>query len=169
MDGNSPEPTSQRRRMKGSVIDPWSDRWENKFQDAQVKEAALKKSLLESQNEKERLRARVADLERSLYQHRYRNSVIELKAGLSKIEELKGMIKELETVLQNSEIQIELLEAINEHWKEQLHHFQCQIRDRDHVMGEAVAQVRKVADHLQTLAVQADVLSLQYESELDRG
>ncbi|KAA3488146.1 pericentrin-like [Gossypium australe] len=36
-------------------------------------------------------------------------------------------------------------------------------------MGEAVAQVREVADHLQTLAVQADVLSLKYESESDRG
>ncbi|MBA0789061.1 hypothetical protein Gotri_026350 [Gossypium trilobum] len=36
-------------------------------------------------------------------------------------------------------------------------------------MGEAVAQVREVADHLQTLVVQADVLSLKYESELDQG
>ena len=36
-------------------------------------------------------------------------------------------------------------------------------------MGEAVAQVRKVADHLQTLAVQADLLSLKYELESDRG
>ncbi|KAA3485067.1 E3 ubiquitin-protein ligase BRE1-like [Gossypium australe] len=36
-------------------------------------------------------------------------------------------------------------------------------------MGKAAAQVREVADHLQTLAVQADVLSLKYESESDRG
>ncbi|MBA0765822.1 hypothetical protein Gotri_014949, partial [Gossypium trilobum] len=36
-------------------------------------------------------------------------------------------------------------------------------------MGEAVTQVWEVADHLQTLAVQADMLSLKYESELDRG
>ena len=36
-------------------------------------------------------------------------------------------------------------------------------------MGEAVAQVREVADHLQTLAVQADLLSLKYELESDRG
>ncbi|MBA0879932.1 hypothetical protein Goshw_028762, partial [Gossypium schwendimanii] len=36
-------------------------------------------------------------------------------------------------------------------------------------MGEAVAQVREVVDHLQTLAVQADVLSFKYESESDRG
>ncbi|MBA0730342.1 hypothetical protein Golax_023273, partial [Gossypium laxum] len=36
-------------------------------------------------------------------------------------------------------------------------------------MGEAVTQVREVADHLRTLAVQVDMLSLKYESESDRG
>ncbi|MBA0731671.1 hypothetical protein Golax_022711, partial [Gossypium laxum] len=36
-------------------------------------------------------------------------------------------------------------------------------------MGETVTQVREVADHLQTLAVQADVLSLKYESESSQG
>ncbi|MBA0668325.1 hypothetical protein Goklo_001252 [Gossypium klotzschianum] len=36
-------------------------------------------------------------------------------------------------------------------------------------MGAALTQVREVADHLQTLPVQADVLSLKYESESDRG
>ncbi|MBA0731544.1 hypothetical protein Golax_023276 [Gossypium laxum] len=36
-------------------------------------------------------------------------------------------------------------------------------------MGEAMTQVLEVADHLQTLAVQADILSFIYESELDQG
>ncbi|KAA3481527.1 reverse transcriptase [Gossypium australe] len=36
-------------------------------------------------------------------------------------------------------------------------------------MGEAMAQIRKVVDHLQTLTVQADVLSSKYESKPDRG
>ncbi|MBA0673105.1 hypothetical protein Goklo_029304 [Gossypium klotzschianum] len=36
-------------------------------------------------------------------------------------------------------------------------------------MGEAVVQIREVADHLQTLAVQADVLNLKYELESSRG
>ncbi|MBA0787261.1 hypothetical protein Gotri_026421 [Gossypium trilobum] len=65
--------------------------------------------------------------------------MIELKASLRKIEELKGRMKELEDAFQ--------------------------IRDRDYIMGEAVTQVREVADHLQTLAVQANVLSVKYESE----
>ncbi|MFQ6657940.1 hypothetical protein Gotur_027424 [Gossypium turneri] len=56
------------------------------------------------------LRARVAGLERSLRQYRSRNSVIDLKASLNKIEELRRKIEELETT----------------------------IRDRDHIMGEAV-------------------------------
>ncbi|KAA3481530.1 hypothetical protein EPI10_021889 [Gossypium australe] len=42
-----------------------------------------------------------------------------------------------------------------------------QIRHRDHIMGEAVIQVREVANHFETLAVQADMLSLKYESESD--
>ncbi|KAA3476100.1 pericentrin-like [Gossypium australe] len=36
-------------------------------------------------------------------------------------------------------------------------------------MGEAVAQIREAADHLQTLAVRADTLSLMYESGSKRG
>ncbi|MBA0880678.1 hypothetical protein Goshw_009234 [Gossypium schwendimanii] len=36
-------------------------------------------------------------------------------------------------------------------------------------MGEAVAKIREVVDHLQTLAVQADTLSVKYELESNRG
>ncbi|MBA0645625.1 hypothetical protein Goklo_013694, partial [Gossypium klotzschianum] len=36
-------------------------------------------------------------------------------------------------------------------------------------MGEAVVQIREVVDHLQTLAVQADMLSVKYELESDQG
>ncbi|MBA0845319.1 hypothetical protein Goarm_022339 [Gossypium armourianum] len=32
-------------------------------------------------------------------------------------------------------------------------------------MGEVVTQVREVPDHLQTLVVRADMLSLKYESD----
>ncbi|MBA0794840.1 hypothetical protein Gohar_019125 [Gossypium harknessii] len=42
-----------------------ADQWEKKFQDARAREDALERDLLESQNEKVRLRARVAELERS--------------------------------------------------------------------------------------------------------
>ncbi|MBA0825136.1 hypothetical protein Goarm_021744, partial [Gossypium armourianum] len=56
------------------------------------------------------LRARVMVLEKSLHQHHSRNSVIELKASLTKIEELKGKIEELEVALQNCELRVELFE-----------------------------------------------------------
>ncbi|KAK5819874.1 hypothetical protein PVK06_024905 [Gossypium arboreum] len=81
------------------------------------------------------------------------NSAIKLKVGLSKIEELKGKIEELETTLENRELQNELLEVNNERWKKQFHQSQDQVRNKDYVMGEALTQVREVADHLQTLAV----------------
>ncbi|KAK5786157.1 hypothetical protein PVK06_040788 [Gossypium arboreum] len=85
---------------------------------------ALKKSLLESQSERERLRARVVELEKSLHQHRSRNSVIKLKASLSKIEELKEKVEELETALRDSKIRVELLKANNDRCREQLHRSQ---------------------------------------------
>ncbi|MBA0673556.1 hypothetical protein Goklo_025018 [Gossypium klotzschianum] len=56
------------------------------------------------QNEKTELKVRITELERSLHQHRSRNSVVELKANLDQIEELKGQVGELEDALQNSEL-----------------------------------------------------------------
>ncbi|MBA0734578.1 hypothetical protein Gogos_018478 [Gossypium gossypioides] len=93
-----------------------------------------------------RLKARILEIEKSLHQYRNRNSVLELRTSLNEIEYLKKKIEEFKTTLQN-----------------------CQVRDIDHIMGEAVAQIQEVVDHLQILAVQANVLSLKYESESDRG
>ncbi|MFQ6655881.1 hypothetical protein Gotur_026242 [Gossypium turneri] len=102
-------------------------------------------------------------------QYRNHNSVIKLRASLNKIEEMKGKIEELESALQSCEPQIEFLEVNEERWKEKLHYSQNQVRSRDYIMGKAVAQILEVADHLQTLAIQADMLSVKYELELDRG
>ncbi|XP_016740133.1 coiled-coil domain-containing protein 102A-like [Gossypium hirsutum] len=100
-----------------------------------------------------------------------RNEALEkkLKACLSKIEEMKKRIEELETALQNCEIRIKHLEVNENRNNEQLHYFQNQVRSRDHIMEEAVVQIREVADHVQTLAVHADMLSVEYELESDRG
>ncbi|MFQ6653628.1 hypothetical protein Gotur_024931 [Gossypium turneri] len=92
------------------------DRWEQKFQEMQRRNEALEKSLSESQKEKGELKDRVIVLERSLRQYRSRNSTIELKASLSKIDEMKKRIGELETVLQNCEIQIKYLKANESHF-----------------------------------------------------
>ncbi|KAK5803463.1 hypothetical protein PVK06_031108 [Gossypium arboreum] len=138
--------TSEQWRHEVRKEQSKANQWEEKFRDTQAREGALKRSLVESQNEKEGLKIRVSELERLLYQYRSRNSAIELKASQSRIEELKKNIEELKTALQNH-----------------------QVRSRDYIMGEALTQVREVADHLQTLAVQADVLSLKYELETDRG
>ncbi|MBA0635364.1 hypothetical protein Godav_025224 [Gossypium davidsonii] len=124
--------------------------------------------LLENQKEKGELENRVTELEGSLHRHQNQNFVMELRASLNRIEEMKERIKELEAALRNCEIRIEYLEVTEDRQTEQLHYFQNQVRDRDHIMGEAVVQIREVADYLQTLAVQADVLSVNYELELSR-
>ncbi|MFQ6657724.1 hypothetical protein Gotur_027279, partial [Gossypium turneri] len=153
----------------------YSEWWVKRINDnipglkVQARNEALEKSLSKGQKEKGKLKDRVVELEGSLRQHRSRNSVVELKASLSKIEEMKGKIEGLEAALRNCEVQIEHLEGKEGRQNEQLHYFQNQVRDRNHVMGEAVVQIREVADHLQALAVQADTLSVKDELELDRG
>ncbi|XP_012472474.1 uncharacterized protein LOC105789651 [Gossypium raimondii] len=146
-----------------------ADGWERRFQEVQAQNETLKRGLSENQKEKGELENRVAELEESLHRHWNRNSVMELKASLNRIEEMKERIEELEEALQNCEIRIEYLEANEDRQNEQLHYFQNQVRDRDHIMGEAVAQIREVTNHLQTLAVQADTLSVKYELESSRG
>ncbi|MBA0767036.1 hypothetical protein Gotri_016006 [Gossypium trilobum] len=66
-------------------------------------------------------------------------------------------------------IRIVYLEANEDRQNEQLHYFQNQVRKRDHIMGEAVVQIREVAEHLQALAIQVDTLSVKYELESDQG
>ncbi|KAH1108449.1 hypothetical protein J1N35_012217, partial [Gossypium stocksii] len=91
-----------------------------------------------------------------------------LRSSLNKIEEIKGRIEHLESALQNCELRVEIFEASEECWKEKLQYSQNQVRSRDYIRGEAVAQIWEVADHLQTLAVQANMLSVKYELESDR-
>ncbi|MBA0879135.1 hypothetical protein Goshw_008064, partial [Gossypium schwendimanii] len=112
----------------------------------QARNEALERSLSESQKEKGELKDRVVELEGSLHQHRSQNSVIELKASLSKIKEMKSTIERLEAALQNCEVRIEHLEAKEGRQNEQLQYFQNQVRDMDHILGEAVVQIREVAD-----------------------
>ncbi|MBA0614873.1 hypothetical protein Godav_015107 [Gossypium davidsonii] len=144
-------------------------RWEKKFQEAQMQNRSLEKSLSESQNERDELKARVTELEKIVHQYRNRNSVVELKASLGRIEQMKIIVEELERALQNCEAKIEYLEANEDHQNEQLHYFQDQVTKRDRIIGEAVVQIQEVVEHLQTLAIQADTLSVKYDLESDWG
>ncbi|MFQ6657001.1 hypothetical protein Gotur_026865, partial [Gossypium turneri] len=105
-----------------------------------MRNEVLEKGLSNSQKEKGELKDRVTELERLLRQYQNRNSAIELKASLSRIEEMKKRIEELEVALQNCEIQIKYLKANESRNNEQLHYFQSQVRSRDHLMEEAVVQ-----------------------------
>ncbi|KAG8492544.1 hypothetical protein CXB51_009743 [Gossypium anomalum] len=66
--------------------------WEKKFQEMQSQNQALEKK-------NQGLKAKVIELGRSLHYHRSRNSTVELKASLNKIEEMKHNIGRLETTL----------------------------------------------------------------------
>ncbi|XP_017632502.1 uncharacterized protein LOC108474992 [Gossypium arboreum] len=113
--------TSEQWRQEIQEEKAKTNQWKKKFHDTKAREVGLEKSLDDSQNEKEMLRAWVAELENALHQHRSRNSVIELKASLSRIEDLKGKVEELESTLQNCELRIERPEANNGQLSEQLH------------------------------------------------
>ncbi|MFQ6663856.1 hypothetical protein Gotur_031194 [Gossypium turneri] len=84
-----------------------ADGWERKFQEVQARNEALEKSLSESQKEKGKLKDKVVELEGSLRQYKSRNSVIELKVSLNKIEKMKNRIEEIK-----SEIGIMLWEKL---------------------------------------------------------
>ncbi|GMI78181.1 hypothetical protein HRI_001487400 [Hibiscus trionum] len=121
------------------------DRWEMRFNDIQGQQITMEEELFRNRAENLSLRGRVGELEGSLQRYRSRNHTAELKASRQENENMKRQ------------------------WQARLDQSQDRVRDRDSVMAEALVQVREVAEHLQTLAVQADVLSLQTESESDRG
>ncbi|MFQ6624671.1 hypothetical protein Gotur_003977 [Gossypium turneri] len=134
--------TSEQWRQEVQEEKVKADKWEKRFQEAQKQNKSFERSLSESQNEKDELKA-MAELERT--------------------------VEGLEMALQNYEARIEHMEANEDHQNEQLHYLQDQVARRDHIMGEAVVQIQGVAEHLQTLAIQADILSVKYESESDQG
>ncbi|MFQ6662185.1 hypothetical protein Gotur_030082 [Gossypium turneri] len=100
-----------------------ADRWERKFQEMQRRNEALERILSERQKERGELKDRVTELERYLHQYRNRNCTIELKASLTKIEEMKEKIEVLETAMQNCEIQIKYLKANESSNNDQLRYF----------------------------------------------
>ncbi|KAL1087799.1 hypothetical protein V6Z11_D08G208100 [Gossypium hirsutum] len=150
-----------RLSMRTAGLRKTSEQWRAEIQE--------EKDKADRWEQKCELKDRVVVLEGCLRQYQNRNLAKELKANLSKIEEMKKRIEELEMELQNCEIQIKHLKANESHNNEQFHHFQSQVRNRDHLIEEAVVQIREVADHIQTLAVQANTLSVKYELESDRG
>ncbi|MFQ6659766.1 hypothetical protein Gotur_028533 [Gossypium turneri] len=69
-----------------------------------------------------------------------------LEKSLSNSQKEKGELKDRVIELERSLHQY--LKAHESRNKEQLHYFQSQVRSRDHLMEEAVVQIREVADHI---------------------
>ncbi|KAG8500434.1 hypothetical protein CXB51_002748 [Gossypium anomalum] len=129
--------------------------WEKKFQEMQTRNSAL-------EEENKGLKSKVTELGRSLRWHRSHDSTVELK-------ELNSKVEDLEAALQEGKLRIKQLETQEDYLKGELHQSRGQIRERDHVMGEAIAQIREVAEYVQDLAVRADVLILMCRSSSDIG
>ncbi|XP_052476784.1 uncharacterized protein LOC128032495 [Gossypium raimondii] len=139
-----------RMSMRTAGLGKTSEQWCQEVQEEKVKADRWEKRFQEAQKQNK-------SFERSLSESQ------------NEKDELKARVAELEAILQDYEARIEHLEANEDPQNEQLHYLQDQVARRDHIMGEAVVQIQGVAEHLQTLAVQADVLSVKYESESDQG
>ncbi|KAG8493342.1 hypothetical protein CXB51_010670 [Gossypium anomalum] len=61
------------------------------------------------------------------------------------------------------------LETQEDYLKGELHQSRGQVKERDHVMGEAITQIREVAEYVQDLVVRANVLSLMCGLSSDIG
>ncbi|KAL1182899.1 hypothetical protein V6Z11_A02G145100 [Gossypium hirsutum] len=99
--------------------------WEKKFQEMQVQNLAL-------EEENKGLKTKVIELGRSLRRHQNHDSTVELK-------ELKSKVEDLKMALHDGELRVEQLEAQEDYLKGELHQARRQVRERDHVIGEAIA------------------------------
>ncbi|XP_040931873.1 chromosome partition protein Smc-like [Gossypium hirsutum] len=79
------EKSSEQWQQKVQEERAKAEYWEKKFKEMQAQNQALEK-------ENQGLKSKVTELRRSLHHHRSRNSTVELKASLNKIEEMKHNI-----------------------------------------------------------------------------
>ncbi|KAK8565690.1 hypothetical protein V6N12_059245 [Hibiscus sabdariffa] len=132
-----------------------ANHWEKRYRETSSRRFVLEQELIEQRAENINLRGHVIELEDSFLEHSNQSSAVKEENEL-----LKSQIDDMETALQDYQGKIENFEEIrkwnDQHWQAKLERSQSQVQERDHMMIQAVAQVREVADHLQTLAVQAD-------------
>ncbi|KAG8503418.1 hypothetical protein CXB51_001388 [Gossypium anomalum] len=108
--------------------------WEKKFQEMQSRNLGF-------EEENEGLKSKVTELGRSLRWYRSHDSKVELK-------ELKSKVEDLEVALHKGKLQIEQLETQEDYLKGELYQSRGQVKERDHVIGEAVTQIREVAEYV---------------------
>ncbi|KAG8491473.1 hypothetical protein CXB51_014660 [Gossypium anomalum] len=153
----------EKERKEKRKIEEDRDNLKEHYKKAQVslRKARVGGSSDQLQKEVQEGKARAGYWEKkSLYWHRNHDSTVELK-------ELKSKVEGLEVALHNGKLRIEQLEVQEDYLKRELHQSRGQVRERDHVMREAIAQIREVAEYVQDLAVRADVLSLMCGSSSD--
>ncbi|KAG8474314.1 hypothetical protein CXB51_033544 [Gossypium anomalum] len=135
------------------------DDFKEEYKKAKV---SLKRVGLGKSSEQWQKETKVNELGRSLRWHRNHDPTVEL-------EELKSKVEDLEVALHDGELQIEQLEAQKDCIKGELHQVKGQVMNKDYIIGEAIAQIREIAENVRDLALRADVLGIMYESASDKG
>ncbi|XP_040950466.1 uncharacterized protein [Gossypium hirsutum] len=114
--------------------------------DLQKKEVEKVRKEKKEEKENKGLKTKVTELVRSLRWHRNHDPTVELK-------ELRSKVEDLEVALHDGELQIEQLEVQENCIKGELHQVKGQVRDRDYIIGEAIAQIREIAEYVRDLAL----------------
>ncbi|MBA0738284.1 hypothetical protein Gogos_011667 [Gossypium gossypioides] len=154
-----------RRLVVGTMTTPGYNEWWVR----RINDNTPKPSPKNSQSIEEHLRVVPSELEIIRQDFERKNSDLEKKIKQMEEEKMNLIldidVQKLETEkLRKGKNKVEEdLDSLKTDYKNN------QVRNRDYIMEEAVVQIRGVADHLQTLAVQADTLSVKYELESDRG
>ncbi|KAG8492397.1 hypothetical protein CXB51_009683 [Gossypium anomalum] len=148
---------AEKERKEKRKIEEDRDDLKEHYKKAQVslRRAKIGRSSDQLQKKVQEGRARAEYWEKKFQEMQSRNSALK--------EENKGLKSK------ESKLRIEQLETQRDYLKGELHQSRGQVRERDHVMGGAIAQIREVAEYVQDLAIRADVLSLMYGSSLEIG
>ncbi|XP_052874899.1 uncharacterized protein LOC108481082 [Gossypium arboreum] len=132
IDNNIPKPSGEEVRLMEEYLQVMPSELEIVKQEFERKNLEFEKRIAKLEEEKISLRW-----------HQNHDSTVELR-------ELKNKVEDLEVALHDGEIRIDQLEAQEDYLKEELHQSRGQVRERDYVIGEAIAQIREdMQDQLQ--------------------
>ena len=154
--------TPQQWQQEVQVEEEKARTWQGKFSENQSQLNRAETELARSRVEIEQLRAQLAA---SVH---LRDMTSELQASHTRNELLKKHIQELEIRYRQSRDQLAMLERVLEQGEAQFQDAHHQIQARDQVMGSAIVQIRRVAQHVQNLSASAEIIALNIEPSSDR-
>ncbi|KAK5842812.1 hypothetical protein PVK06_005208 [Gossypium arboreum] len=126
------QPVEEYLQVIPSELDIIKQEFKRKNLELGKKIEKLEEEKMYLKKENKGLKTKVSELGRSLRWNRNHDPMVELK-------ELKSKVEDLEVALHDGELRIEQLEAQEDCIKGELHQVKDQVRDRDYIIGEAIA------------------------------